>query len=110
MKARQWIGHQLQVPTPDRLEHDANQAWLQGPLAALDRLIRTDIKVVAVASIVPTLTAIDSAGRLVVSGLLYGNSWDRVPADLVSPAQLLPPVGEAAEFLCWTAAAEAVSY
>ncbi|KLO28948.1 xylulokinase [Mycobacterium haemophilum] len=103
--ARQRIPHQLRVPAPDRLEHDADQAWRQGPLAALDRLIRPDIKAVAVAAMVPTLTAVDAAGRPITPGLLYGDSRGRVPADVDRPAQPLPSVGEAAEFVRWTAAA-----
>ncbi len=29
--ARVRIGHQLAVPAPDRLEHDADEAWRRGP-------------------------------------------------------------------------------
>ena len=36
--ARVRIPHQLRVPAPDRLEHDADEAWRRGPLAALDQL------------------------------------------------------------------------
>ena len=35
--ARTRIPHQLRVPAPDRFEHDADEAWRRGPLAALDR-------------------------------------------------------------------------
>ena len=38
--ARVRIPHQLRVPAPDRLEHDADEAWRRGPLAALDQLAR----------------------------------------------------------------------
>lgn len=61
--ARVRIGHQLAVPAPDRLEHDADEAWRRGPLAALDRLVGPDTRALAVAAMVPSLTAVDPAGR-----------------------------------------------
>jgi xylulokinase len=103
--ARVRIGHQLRVPAPDRLEHDADEAWRRGPLAALDRLARPDARAVAVAAMVPSLTAVDSTGRPVTPGLLYGDARGRVPAAPNGRDQPLPAVGEAAEFLRWTAAA-----
>jgi xylulokinase len=99
--ARARIPHQLRVPAPDRLEHDADQAWRQGPLVALEQLARPDALAVAVSAMVPSLTAVDSAGRPLTPGLLYGDARGRVPA---APNQPLPPVGETAEFLRWTAA------
>jgi xylulokinase len=96
--ARARIPHELRVPTPDRLEHDADEAWRQGPLAALDRLARPDALAVAVSAMVPSLTAVDSAGRPLTPGLLYGDARGRVPG---GP---LPAVGETAGFLRWTAA------
>ncbi|WP_343602134.1 FGGY-family carbohydrate kinase [Mycobacterium sp.] len=93
--------HRLRVPAPDRLEHDADQAWRRGPLAALAQLNRPDAAAVAVSAMVPSLTAVDTAGRPVTPGLLYGDARGRVPA---APDQPLPPTGETAEFLRWTAA------
>lgn len=58
--ARVRIGHQLAVPAPDRLEHDADEAWRRGPLAALDRLVGPDTRALAVAAMVPSLTAVRS--------------------------------------------------
>jgi xylulokinase len=90
----------LRVPTPDRLEHNADEAWRLGPLAALEQLARPDALAVAVAAMVPSLTAVDSDGRPITPGLLYGDSRGRVVgANTEGP---LPP-GEAAEFLRWTA-------
>ncbi len=100
--ARTRVPHQLRVPAPDRLEHDADEAWRRGPLTALTRLARPDARAVAVSAMVPSLTAVDSAGRPITPGLLYGDSRGRVPAAADQP---FPPVGEAAEFLRWTAAA-----
>ena len=50
---------------------------------------------------VPSLTAVDAAGRPITPGLLYGDGRGRVPG---ADDQPLPALGEAAEFLRWTAA------
>jgi xylulokinase len=105
--ARVRIPHQLRVPAPDRLEHDADEAWRRGPLAALDQLagpLKHGARAVAVSAMVPSLTAVDAAGRPITPGLLYGDSRGRGPSALEGRAQSLPAVGEAAEFLRWTAA------
>ncbi|WP_163753801.1 xylulokinase [Mycobacterium botniense] len=94
------IVHRLHVPAPDRLEHDADQAWRRGPLAALERLACPEALAVAVTAMVPSLAAVDSAGQPITPGLLYGDGRGRVPA---APDQPLPPMGEAAEFVRWTA-------
>lgn len=101
--ARARIPHQVRVPTPDRLEHDAEEAWRRGPLAALDRVRRLlpgpQVRAVAVSAMVPSLTAVDPAGRPLAPGLLYGDERGRVAGD-----QPVPALGEAAEFLRWMAA------
>ncbi len=99
--ARVRIPHQLRVPAPDLLEHDADEAWRRGPLTALDQLGVADARAVAVAAMVPSLTAVDAAGRPITPGLLYGDDRGRAPG---ADNQLLPALGEAAEFLRWTAA------
>lgn len=116
--ARTRIPHQLRVPAPDRLEHDADEAWRRGPLAALGQLDRPDARAVAVSAMVPSLTAVDSSGRPITPGLLYGDGRGRVPRRSqarrsrakraaairpVTPNASLPPTGETAEFLRWTA-------
>lgn len=109
--ARVRIPHQVRVPTPNRLEHDADEAWRRGPVAAFDQVRRQirgpEVRAVAVSAMVPSLTAVDAAGRPVTPGLLYGDERGRVAGD-----QPLPALGEAAEFLRWTAAAapEAAGY
>ncbi len=99
--ARVRIPHQLRVPAPDRLEHDADEAWRRGPLAALRQLDRPDARAVAVSAMVPSLTAVDDGGRPLTPGLLYGDARGRV-ADTVAN-QPLPSLGETTEFLRWTA-------
>ena len=71
------IPHQLRIPAPDRLEHDADEAWRRGPLAALRELGRPDVAAVAVSAMVPSLTAVDSGGRPITPGLLYGDGRGR---------------------------------
>lgn len=96
--ARTRIPHRLRVPAPDRLEHDADEAWRQGPLTALSELRRPDAKAVTVTAMVPSLTAVDDQGRPRTPGLLYGDgrgrSTDGPAASFLS--------GEAVEFLSWT--------
>jgi xylulokinase len=96
--ARTRIPHQLRVPAPDRLEHDADQAWRQGPLAALAELARPDARAVAMTAMVPSLTAVDDTGRPLTPGLLYGDARGRSAGG--GQASLLS--GEAVEFLRWT--------
>jgi xylulokinase len=99
--ARARIPHELRVPAPDRLEHNADQAWRLGPLRALEQLARPDALAVAVCAMVPSLTAVDATGTPITPGLLYGDGRGRA-GTVVADAPF--PVGEAAEFLRWTAA------
>ncbi|MBE1547801.1 xylulokinase [Mycobacterium sp. OAS707] len=97
--ARTRIPHQLRVPAPDCLEHDADEAWRRGPLAAVEQLARPDAAAVGVTAMVPSLTAVDDIGRPVTSGLLYGDSRGRGAA--FGDASMFS--GETIEFLRWTA-------
>ena len=97
--ARVRIPHQLRVPAPDRLEHDADEAWRQGPLTALAELGVPDAAAVAVTAMVPSLTAVDEDGRPLTPGLLYGDVRGRSAA---GPSSTFLS-GEAVEFLRWTA-------
>ncbi|MGX9789980.1 xylulokinase [Mycobacterium sp. MMS18-G62] len=97
--ARTRIPHQLRVPAPDQLEHDADEAWRRGPLAALRELDRPDAKAVAVTAMVPSLTAVDDEGAPLTPGLLYGDGRGRGAAG----ADTTFLSGETVEFLRWTA-------
>jgi xylulokinase len=97
--ARTRIPHQLRVPAPDRMEHDADAAWRRGPQAALVELARPDARAVTVTAMVPSLTAVDGAGRPLTPGLLYGDARGRAPG--AASSSVLS--GEAVEFLRWTA-------
>ncbi|MBA2325679.1 MAG: xylulose kinase, partial [Actinobacteria bacterium] len=72
--ARARVPHQLRVPAPERLEHDADEAWRRGPGSALRELSvdRAAVRGVSVAAMVPSLTAVDGEGVPVTPGLLYG--------------------------------------
>nr|WP_238889160.1 FGGY-family carbohydrate kinase [Mycobacterium sp. IDR2000157661] len=98
--ARTRVPHAVRVPTPDRLEHDAGEAWRRGPLAALDALGRLNAAAVAVTAMVPSLTAVDADGAPQTPGLLYGDERGR-GATGRPDARFLS--GEAVEFLRWTA-------
>lgn len=93
------IPHQLRVPAPDRLEHDADEAWRRGPRRALAALDRPDAAAVTVTAMVPSLTAVDADGHPVTPGLLYGDSRGR--SGTGSGTTFL--TGESVEFLRWTA-------
>jgi len=97
--ARTRIPHQLRVPAPDCLEHDADEAWRRGPLAALEQLARPGAAAVAVTAMVPSLTAVDDLGRPLTPGLLYGDSRGRGAA--LGDASMFS--GETTRFLRWTA-------
>ncbi|HAM03058.1 MAG TPA: xylulose kinase [Acidimicrobiaceae bacterium] len=79
--ARSRVVHRLRTPEPDHLEHEAGRAWRQGPLKALAQLAAAAPEPVAVcvASMVPSLTAVDARGRPIAPGLLYGDARGRDP-------------------------------
>ncbi len=79
--------HELRVPAPGLLEHDAADAWHAGPLAAFEEVRHAgDPQAVCVASMVPSLTAVDDRGVPLGPGLLYGDARGEAIAGL-------PPVG-----------------
>ncbi|MEO3760857.1 FGGY-family carbohydrate kinase [Mycobacterium sp. B14F4] len=98
--ARARIPHALRVPSADRFEHDADEAWRRGPLAALDALHGSDAAAVAVTAMVPSLTAVDTDGAPRTPGLLYGDERGRSASGQPDSRFLS---GEAVEFLRWTA-------
>lgn len=90
------IPHQLQIPTPNRMQHDADEAWRRGPRRALEELGTVDARAVSVAAMVPSLTAVDGAGIPRMPGLLYGDERGRTTAT-GTPAES----GELLAFLKW---------
>jgi len=85
------------VPSPLRFEHDARTAWFDGPRAALDALGAVDALGVAVAAMVPSLTAVDAEGNPCAPGLLYGD--ERGSGGAGNPVES----GEFGRFLGWLA-------
>ena len=106
--ARARIPHRVVVPAPDHLEHDANQAWRRGPRRALAALVPTPVESVAVCSMVPSLTAVDRAGRALAPGLLYGDARGHTELAHLGPGG----DGSAVPMLRWLAKAapEAAGY
>ncbi len=104
--ARSRVAHRLRSPQPDQLEHDAGRAWRQGPLKALAELaaVVPEPAALCVASMVPSLTAVDGRGRPVGPGLLYGDARGRGP-EPVGPASGRADVSsvmpDAVGFLRW---------
>jgi xylulokinase len=98
--ARARVPHTWSVPTPLRFEHDAKVAWHEGPRVALEALGDIEPRAVSVASMVPSLTAVDADGVPCAPGLLYGDERGHT-GSTTSPAES----GELAAFLRWLAAA-----
>jgi xylulokinase len=81
--ARARVPHDIHAPDVDVFEHDAKQAWVDGPRKALDELAVTDFDGIAVATMVPSFTAVDEAGTPYTPGLLYGDHRGRAGRDEV---------------------------
>jgi sugar (pentulose or hexulose) kinase len=90
------VPHEVRVPTPGRLEHDAADAWRRGPRQALRALGDLDVRGVSVAAMVPSLTAVDADGVPIQPGLLYGDERGRT-AVRGNPIE----AGELLAFLRW---------
>ncbi len=112
------VPHRIVTPEPDRLEHVADQAWRNGPRRAFRRIAAAvseqgmETAGVAVASMVPSLTAVDATGRALLPGLLYGDvrsSWHPASAGEAGPASREgrpasePMLPDATGFLMWAA-------
>jgi xylulokinase len=117
--ARTRIPHEVRIPGPELMEHDADRAWRRGPRRALAALGQVDPVAVGVTAMVPSLTAVDKTGRPLTPGLLYGDARGRFgdpthanpthanpthanPATRTNPAEPTNG-GEVAGFLRWSA-------
>jgi xylulokinase len=105
--ARSRVPHAVVAPEPDVLRHDAKKAWYSGPKRAFaDLAAELDagdrLAGVAVASMVPSLTAVNRRGVPVLPGLLYGDREGR-PEQPPAPHQVLPvgTMADAEGFLRW---------
>lgn len=95
------VPHPVNVPAPDRFEHDANRSWRAGPRRAFARLAAHRPRAVAVSTMVPSLTAVDRRGRALTPGLLYGDARGREGVERSTGSD----AGEVVGFLRWTAGA-----
>jgi xylulokinase len=105
--ARSRVPHGIVAPEPDVLRHDAKKAWRAGPRKAFEQVI-AQVEVegnalagVTVASMVPSLTAVNKRGVPVLPGLLYGDREGRAindDDDAVVPLGAMP---DAEGFLRW---------
>jgi xylulokinase len=110
--ARSRVAHSVMAPEPDILRHDAKRAWRLGPRRAFEEVTAQlddgshRLAGVAVASMVPSLTAVNRQGVPQLPGLLYGDREGRVTSAAAADTVLMPgsmPDGEG--FLGWAAAA-----
>ena len=90
------VPHEVRVPSPGRLEHDAAEAWHTGPLRAFAELGADDVVAVSVAAMVPSLAPVDAGGVPCGPGLLYGDERGHT-GSAASPAES----GELLAFLRW---------
>jgi xylulokinase len=97
------IPHEVLVPAPDRLEHDAVKAWRNGPKRALRALGPVEPSAIAVTAMVPSVTAVDRRGRPLTAGLLYGDGRGRAHSVELGDAAIEGTSGsEVAGFLAWS--------
>jgi xylulokinase len=104
--ARARISHPVLAPSPGRLEHDAVQAWVDGPRRALGEL--TEVlghapAGVAVAALTPSLAPVSPDGTPVGPGLLYDDERGRPAGPYRGTDPTASP--EAAHLLAWLSAA-----
>lgn len=95
--ARARVPHEVHAPTADVFEHDADEAWRLGPQQAVRELGVADPVAIAVASMVPSITAVDGDGRPMIPGLLYGDHRGRTEAGTQDPLN----AGESRAMLDW---------
>lgn len=101
--ARVRVPHALIASHAGELAHDAAAAWHDGPIAALATLLDDnamtgrEVLAVNVAAMVPSLCAVDDAGRPISDGLLYGDHRGAGGQQGSNPSES----GELARFLEW---------
>jgi xylulokinase len=86
--ARSRVPHRILASEADQLRHDARRAWRSGPQKAVAEVTAElaaggngDVAGVSVASMVPSLTAVNARGVPTLPGLLYGDFEGRQPAE-----------------------------
>ncbi len=108
--ARSRVAHSVVCPEPDILRHDAKRAWRSGPRRAFEQVTAQlsdgphHLAGVAVASMVPSLTAVNAKGVPQLPGLLYGDREGRVTGPAAGGVLLPGAMPDAEGFLGWAAA------
>lgn len=109
--ARARVAHAIATPEPDQMQHDPDEAWHAGVLAAWhevrDAVGVERIAAANVSAMVPSLCAVDAGGRALTPGLLYGDARGG-PVTGKNPSES----GELVGYLRWCAsqAPDAVGY
>jgi xylulokinase len=101
--ARTRVPHPIGIPTAESFEHDIDQAWREGVVAAYAQVSADlDVRGVNVAAMVPSLGAVRADGSAAGPGLLYGDARGRAPGhkEDANPAES----GELLGFLAWLVA------
>jgi len=109
--ARSRVPHSVMAPEPDILRHDAKRAWRAGPRKAFVEVTAQlggeghKVAGVAVASMVPSLTAVSRQGVPLLPGLLYGDREGRAAAETEGTVLLPGTMPDAEGFLRWASSA-----
>ena len=109
--ARTRVPHSVVAPEPDILRHDAKRVWRAGPRKAFAQVhaqlagVGRSPAGVAVASMVPSLTAVSRQGVPVIPGLLYGDREGRATEPAQDTVLLAGTMPDAEGFLRWASVA-----
>ena len=105
--SRVWIPHRLVSTDPGRFEHDPQAAWINGVMGAWDEvaagIASRPVAAVTVSAMVPSMCGVDSAGKPVTPGLLYGDARGRGVGSGTEATD-----GEAVGFARWLAVRDGV--
>ena len=97
--ARARVPHGVVSPFAGAFEHDVDLAWRANVITALDEVSTgLDVAAVNVSAMVPSLAAVDSGGRALSPGLLYGDVRGRTVDNVASEPG---DAGEVLAFLRW---------
>jgi xylulokinase len=104
--ARSRISHPIVTTAAGNLEHDARRAWRLGPrraFAEVTAAIDAPAAGVCVASMVPSLTAVNRRGVPVLPGLLYGDERGQPTGDRAGKGTSATMMPDGEGFFRWAA-------
>jgi xylulokinase len=103
--ARTRVPHEIRTPFAGAFEHDVDQAWRAGVLAALAEVATShEVAAACVSAMVPSLGAVAPDGSAVGPGLLYGDVRGAGPGRAERDPSQPGDSGELLSFLAWHAA------